>query len=385
MSPWSTGSCSSSAIERSRANVQLIQRMRIWKELKRLEQRVREEPSPPSFVDLAQVHINLGECDKAVEVAQEGMALFPQSVELQQLRRFAHRSLLRNRIHELRERIAFGPNERLYNELAMILLELGDFPEARQVCEDCLHRFPEDLSARLSLAQAQLGNYYRDLAAGEGAEAVRSLSHILTREPENRQARRLLAELLCRLGAAHAARPHLERLKAAGEDISELELMVGHAGGDGAPEDIDRLLEAIEAGESALFQPRPRRRQVSGEDGLVQIRDALARLVEAGNVSKAAYIRGSKAIARGAIRDGKDPFLRIVRSLAKSGQRFARRLDIGNFSKAVLEGPFGTICICSYGEVVAALQCNAGSDVDDLLGHLQELVASTLLQGGGSQ
>ncbi len=365
--------------------MQIIQRMRIWKELKRLEQRVREEPTPPSFVDLAQVHINLGECDKAVEVAQEGLALFPQSVELQQLRRFAHRSLLRNRIHELRERIAFGANERLHNELAMILLELGDFAEARQVCEDCLHRFPEDPAARLALAQAQLGNYYRDLASAEGAEAIRGLSQVLTRDPDNLLARRLLAELLCRLGAANAARPHLDRLVAAGEDVAEMQQMVGAVEHGAGHEDVDRLLVAVESGEVALQQPRARRRQLTSEEGLGQIRDALARLVESGTVTKAAYIRGSKAIARGAIQDGKDPFLRIVRSLAKSGQRFARRLDIGNFSKAVLEVPSGTICICSYGEVVAALQCSAGSDVDGLLGELQELVASTLLQRGGNQ
>ena len=365
--------------------MQLIQRMRIWKELKRLEQRVREEPSPTSFVDLAQVHINLGECDKAVEVAEEGLALFPQSVELQQLRRFAHRSLLRNRIHELRERIAFGPNERLHNELAMILLELGDFAEARQVCEDCLRRFPEDPAARLALAQALLGNYYRDLASSEGAEAIRCLSQVLTREPDSLQARRLLAELLCRLGAPHAARPHLERLVDAGEQVAELQQMAGEADPDGCAEDVDRLLAAVESGEISLQQPRARRKPLGNDEGLGQIRDALARMVDSGSVTKAAYIRGSKAIARGAIRDGKDPFLRIVRSLAKSGQRFARRLDIGNFSKAVLEGPFGTICICSYGEVVAAIECTLGSDVDALLGQLQELVASSLLQRGGGQ
>jgi len=48
----------------------------------------------------------------------------------------------------------------------------------------------------------------------------------------------------------------------------------------------------------------------------------------------------------------------------------------------VLEGPFGTICICSYGEVVAALQCPPVCDVDGLLGQLQELVASTLIHKG---
>ena len=65
--------------------MQLIQRMKIWKELKRLEIRVREEPSPTTFVDLGQVYINLESYDKALRVAEDGLALFPKASEMKKL------------------------------------------------------------------------------------------------------------------------------------------------------------------------------------------------------------------------------------------------------------------------------------------------------------
>ena len=63
--------------------------------------------------------------------------------------------------------------------------------------------------------------------------------------------------------------------------------------------------------------------------------------------------------------------------------RSGRRLDIGNFTKGVVHGPFGNICICCYGEVVAAVQCDATTPTDRVLAELQELVAGSLYSSGG--
>ena len=78
-----------------------IQRMKIRKELRRLESRVREEPSPSRFVDLGQVYINLEMLDRALQAAEDGLALFPDSIELTKLRDFARRHRIAcQRIHQ---------------------------------------------------------------------------------------------------------------------------------------------------------------------------------------------------------------------------------------------------------------------------------------------
>jgi hypothetical protein len=102
-------------------------------------------------------------------------------------------------------------------------------------------------------------------------------------------------------------------------------------------------------------------------------------------VSKATFIKGTRAVVKGSIRDGRDPFLRIVRVVAKGAHRFARRLDIGSASKSLVEGDFGCICVCVYGEALAGAQCKPGSDIDRVMAELQEIVAGALNIVGGDE
>ena len=71
--------------------------------------------------------------------------------------------------------------------------------------------------------------------------------------------------------------------------------------------------------------------------------------------------------------------------VAKAAHRFAKRLDIGNASKTIVDCDFGHICICVYGDVLAASQCDRGTDLDQVMAELQELVAGALHSLEGSQ
>jgi len=149
--------------------------------------------------------------------------------------------------------------------------------------------------------------------------------------------------------------------------------------------DIPALFHAVEE-RGALANPPATgpAHGAKGDDGIGRIRDALAQIADLPGVKKATYIKGSRALVKGEIRDGRDPFLRVVRVVAKAAQRFARRMDIGNANKNVLAGPFGQICICAYGEVVAAVQCDGKAQIDRVLADLQELVAGSLYMAGAS-
>ena len=94
-------------------------------------------------------------------------------------------------------------------------------------------------------------------------------------------------------------------------------------------------------------------------------------------------IQGTRALVKGSIRNGRDPFLRIVRVVAKAAYRFGRRLDIGNACKNVVDGDFGHICVCVYGEVLAGVQCDTGTDIELVLAELQEIVAGSLSTTAG--
>jgi len=361
----------------------LIQRMKIWKELRRLEQRAKEQPSPSTYVDLGQVYINLDLHDKAESMAVDGLALFPKSIELRQLLDCARRGLRARRATELRAKLTRSPNPKLFRELALLQIELGDSNALHATCQEWSLRFPDDPGSWLVLGQARLTSFYRDLAAREGQEAVDCLERAVEMDPNEVQSRRLLSEVLYRVGAVQAAQKHIEALRSLDPADQEVEALLSYVatlpdhGGD-----VGSLFEEVESHGSLKHPSMQAAEQApSAERSMSSVRDGLTHVSQLPGVRKATFIRGSKAMVKGAIKDGRDPFLRIVRVTAKAAHRFARRLDIGNASKTVVEGDFGKICICVFGEALAGAQVTAEADVDQVLGDLQEIVAGALHAG----
>ena len=373
--------------------MKLIRKLKIWKELRRLEARVRENPVPATYVDLGQVYINLGMNDRTLQLAEEGLALFPQSEELKNLRRFAKKSRHNARIKDLRERIERGPQPRLFRELASIYLEQGDLEQVQRTYDECGEHFPSDDGTLVILARARLASFYRDLSAQDGLAAVRCLERVVSVDPQHVKAHKLLAEVFHRVGADVSAKRHLDILVSISPDDTEVTAMSEEMQVSSATfeEDLESLFQRVESDGEIINEPivedppfvePPEVDPESDKKMLNRVRDALAQVADIGGVRKASYIRGSKALVKGDIKDGKDPFLRVVRVVAKASQRAARRMDIGNFNKGVLEGSFGRICLCSYGEVVAAVLCDPGTDSDRVLAELQELVAGSLYLTG---
>ena len=365
----------------------LIQRMKVWKELRQLEQRAREEPSPSTFVDLGQVYINLDMHDKAERVAEDGLALFPKAAELRQLADCAKRGHRRHQAAELRARLTRSPNAKLYRELSQLYVELGDTASLHALCQEWSVRFPADAGAWLAIGQARLMNFYRDLAAREGQEAVRCLERAVRMDERDPQAHKLLGELLYRIGAVRSAQVHLNALQDMEQDDPELDALLQHVAGlSDHGDDVKTLLGDVEQRGCLLHPPAAVAMPDTGHaESVARVREGLAGVAELAGVRKATFIKGSRALVKGAIRDGKDPFLRVVRVVAKAAHRFARRLDIGSASKTVVEGDFGQICICVYGDALAGAQCDRGADLEAVMAELQEIVAGALHMVGGDE
>ncbi|MCA8976623.1 MAG: hypothetical protein KDC98_18020 [Planctomycetes bacterium] len=362
----------------------LIQRMKVWKELKLLEERVREEPSPTTFVDLGQVYINLDCHDKAVRVAEDGLALFPKSGEMQKLLECARRGLGKQRVSELKVRVLRAPSPKAYRELAELLMDLGETAALNATCQEWSMRFPDDADAWLVLGQARLLGFYRDLAAREGLEAVRCLDRAVRMNGSDPQARRLLGEVLYRVGAVSQSMQHLEALRDALKPDPEVEALLSYVKGLGdRGGDVDRLLGEVEERGGLLYPSHAAAAAADPGEALARIRDGLGAVAQIKGVIKATYIKGSRALIKGAIRDGRDPFLRVVRVVAKAAHRFGRRMDIGNACKSVIDGDFGHVCVCVYGDALAGVQCDQGTDLDLVLAELQEIVAGSLCAPGG--
>lgn len=364
--------------------MRFLNRLRIWKDLRRLEIRVREEPSPSTFVDLGQVYINLGMVEETLAAADEGLRLFPSSSELKNLQKFAKRKQLDGRVKDLRQRINREPSPKAYRDLAMLYVEMGDSGAVQATCEEAIRRFPQDVTAYTVLARARLVNYYRDLTPRDGIEAVRMLQEVVDIDPTYAPAYRMLADVLYRSGAVATAAEQLECLLLLTPDDHSVAKALAEvrAQPDQRVEDLDVIFHAVECAGRLVNGPLIRERpgQTDDPDGLSGIREALAQIAELVGVQKACYIKATKALVKGDIKDGRDPFLRLVRVVAKAAQRATRRMDIGSFSKAAMDGEFGQICVCCFGDVVAAVMCTDEGDTTQILAELQELVAGSLCE-----
>jgi tetratricopeptide (TPR) repeat protein len=370
--------------------VRLFRKFKIWRELKRLEARVRAEPSPTTFVDLGQVYINLGMIDDALRVAEEGLALFPNAEELRKLRKYTRKNKINARIRAARTRLNSRPDAALYRELAGLYLELGDLGAVVGTCEEGLRRYDKDVGLLFLLGKARLTVFYRDLIAREGLAAVEALERVLQAEPDHAQARQLLVELLYRVGALGHARPHLQYLQRKAPQDSEIVALAASLAANEAPAEgnLDVLFHDAESTATLMSPPAVKTRvvtRVASEGTIGTIRETLSAIAEIAGVRKAAYIRGTRALVKGEIRDGRDAFLRIVRVVTKAAQRVARRMDIGSFNKGTIEGGFGHICICSFGDVVSAVLCDQGTQTDRVLNELQDLVANSLYLEGAER
>lgn len=360
----------------------ILQKMKISRELARLEKRAHESPSPSTFVDMAQVYINLGMADQTLRVAEEALALFPSSDELKRVLKFARKSKLNARIKELRGRINRAPSPLLYQELATIYLDLGDSGSVQGTCEECLRRFPEEDGAWLILARARLKNFFRDLHAAEGLEAVQCLEKALALNPSNTKAGKLLAEVLYRVGAIGSAQNQLEKLRGMEPEDPEIDALWREVQGKNSLEnDREILFRAVEETGALAYGPAssgPRPSTLAPEEALAGIKQALALIAAQPGVHKAAYIKGAKALVRGEIKDARDPFLRTVRVIARAAQRASRRMDIGNFNKGIVDGPFGHVLVCCLGDVTASVLVAKGARVDRILAQMQDMVAGSL-------
>ncbi len=368
--------------------MRLLKRFKLGRELSTLEEKARENPSPSTFIDLAQVYLNLGAPEEVLRVAEEGLLLFPQAAELLKLKRFARRQCFEAEVRDLRDKIGPGADAETYRRLASAYFGLGDDGAAEGVCRECLKQHPGDPETLYMLASAALRRFLRGLRAEDGMEALAQFLAVLEAAPEHAQAHRRLGEFLYQIGAHGQARKHLERFMASGEgDVTVKELLDRIGDTPAGDEDTTRLLYEVERSGRLPFRLDGRRAErgttaMASPKTLEVIRKGLSRIIGLEGVQKAAYIRGSKALVKGAIHGGKDPFLKTVRVVSKAAQRAVRRMDLGNFSRGYVETGAGHICICNFGDVFAAVQCDEGASLETILQALQDLVAGSLFSMG---
>ena len=352
----------------------LLKRMKAWREVRRLQALVSREPSPRALRSLGRLYLDLGLNEEALELAERGVAQYPNAIELRGLRDDAERGKLMDRVEALRVAKTRSPSPESFQELADALAEAEQVGELRELCADWSERFPEDPACWLVLGRACLVEFYRHLAAEDGGDALDCLARAVELAPDRVEPRRLLSEQLYRIGAVSDARRHLYALRELAPLDEELAQLLGYVAQ--LPEQagaVDELLSEVEE-QRALKHPAYEHAARRSVCPVTAARERLARLARHDGVVKATLIRGAKAAVGGAVTGSRDPFLKMVRVSAKAAHRFARGLGVGRAVTTTLEGAFGRVCICVCGDALAAAQVRPGADVGPVVEALQALV-----------
>jgi tetratricopeptide (TPR) repeat protein len=169
--------------------------------VRKLEDEVENNPSPEAFTALAQKHIELGELDKAIQVADRGLQTYKTAAKLREIVTFVRKKQSQDTMKHLKDELRVKPSATVYAQLAGIYRELGEIDQALDLLTECSEKFPNDNSAFRMLGQIRLENFLTEVIAYDGIHALKALLRLRALLPEDSTARLLLAQLHYAVGA----------------------------------------------------------------------------------------------------------------------------------------------------------------------------------------
>jgi len=313
--------------------------------LKKLEAEAEDNPSPESLAALAEKHMELGEFDQALLVADRGLQTFKGATRLRDIVQFVRKRQSQNRVKHLRDEIRVKPSPLTYTQLAGVYRELGDIEQALEVLSECTEKFPDDRPAFRLLGQVRLENFLQDVIAYDGLHALEALRRVQSLDATDSQARLHLAQLYYAVGAnalsAAELRAELEAnptaldVKGFLEDLGEpprldegvtVESLIERCEESGS---LTNTLQGFPRAKPGIVQRTASAPKVNPAAVMAKVREAAG---TPGLLNLAILERGGAPVASHAEPDGMEDavFLDLAGGILAVAQEASRRMDIGS-------------------------------------------------------
>lgn len=328
-----------------------------------------DNPTAAGYAALASEHARLGEMDDLLRVCQEGLEMFPGSIELVRLSERARAIQREDRTRELYKELRESPRPAVYRELCQILLDSGRISRAEECAQEWFNA-SGDGQAQLLRAQARCERYFADRRREDGRLALELLDATEKLLPRDARPLRLRLSLASRIGAYQEARrvamqllelepgdPALEARFRTLSSLAEKSPSIDHALRD--VEKSGRLVDEETSGDTE--------RAATGS-----VRPLLKELAVEPGVHAAIYVRGSTALIQGPRGATAERIARAVREVVQKSRTGARRLGLGNALEVTLEGGFGHLYVAP-GELGAAALWSARPVQERQQARLMEL------------
>jgi hypothetical protein len=349
--------------------------------IRRARRALAAEPTPRNYLILAQQYALAGRTADAQRSCVEGLAAFPENIQLSRYHQRTKRAEREARLGELHRELAIAPRAPLWRELCEILIESDELTRAEEELARWLAR-DKDPEARYLLARVALARFYADRGRAQGRSALTLLDEAIEHLPSDLRPLRAKLDFLTRIGAWQDARDCAQRCLLAEPGTLELEgrFRTLSSRAEGAPStSFERALHEVE-----------RSGKLAGEGGdedarasAKSVQSLLRELAAQPDVQAVLYVRGATALVQGPKGATAERTARSVQSILAGSRSAARRLGLGQVFQIQLEGAFGTLSIAPGEQDAGAILCSGplGRAREEALLGMAGLNAATASEG----
>lgn len=359
--------------------MKLLNRLLSFGRVRRARRTLALDPTPRNYLHLAQQCALAGRTGDAQRACVEGLAAFPENIQLSRYHQRTKRAEREARLAELHQELTQAPRAPLWRELCEILIESDELARAEEELARWLAR-DQDPEARYLLARVALARFYADRGRAQGKAALAALEEAIQHLPNDLRPLRAKLDFLTRIGAWQEARDCAARCLSVEPGTLELEgrYRTLSARAEGAPS-FERALHEVERSGRLAGEGGPEDARAS--TGSVQA--LLRELAAQPDVQAVLYVRGATALVQGPKGATAERTARSVQSILAGSRSTARRLGLGQLFQIQLEGAFGTLSIAPGEQDAGAILCSGplGRSREEALLGMAGLNAATAGEG----
>lgn len=365
--------------------------------LKKLEDEVQANPSPETFTELAQKHLEMGQLNEALLTAERGLQTFREAAKLRDIVHFVKKKKSAEPIKRLRDEIRVKPSSTAYTQLADIYRDLGEVDQALDLLGECTERFADEVVAYRMLGQIRLDNFLREVIAYDGLHAHNALRRARELAPSDSASRLALAQLLYAVGANAPCVMELREELAENPTALDIKEFLADLG-EPPPLDADTTVELlIERCEEAGALTNSLRGFPRVRPGIAQRTGAAPRINAVAAMERVKDIQATPGVLNIAILDREggtiashrneggmqaEAFRDMVSSVASTAGDACRKMDIGSLVRGTVSFPDGGAAIMRRRGTTFALLFGDPLKKDRAVPLLEDLVGRIV--GGGS-
>lgn len=338
--------------------------MAIFSKKKKLDERERDafaDPSPAKLLQLIEMCVAAGEVDKAVDIAERAMILYPNSESVAGACHQIKKMRNQTQIIDLQKTIQGNPAGGHFEMLgSLYYTELHDRDKAYEIAMKGIERFPQSDGLHLIAGLVRMERFHGDYLANDFREAADHFRRAIAGNPMNYKALLSLGRLCAEVGVDDEARQCLEKGRALnpGDPRIDAVLALLPAGAGAGASALDDILAVVEAKRSLDDRGRAVMKIFDPSAGAEKSPDVDAAKVKAflndidpqqGITDAVVLTKGGEIVAMktgGA--EGLQPIAPLIHKLHDISETASMRMDIGGIVFVETEMPSGRICFtCS--------------------------------------